>query len=640
MNELRAEGPSKEGFASSRASSRVGLAARNGSQLSPFKATLYELCEDPQIFAEPSSCALHRLLTYDGKLPFSSGLDALAELDRELFLQACHIPVKICRSMTMQVPGVTWIRVFYNALGRLHLRLESAALPDYGEGVPLLPIGFIRMQEAVYQNAVEAVVPGRSEEIALRVELDGLLEKIERSSGLVALLDRVDDAVRHVEAVYFYVDDELFSVMERISTLIPGDPGGGLLEALRTRALYEWSSAQRLCVAALRALFLSGKSIRFEEFNGRSLTARRLFARLRELAASYASHGIEVGLTDGKDLFTLAEAVGRSAAQSVGQRWIRCRWVTGLTYLKTEYILDDQRRAVASEIIPARIRNLYESWIGKPARGMDYQTLFADMTDCALAAGWADNLEMPEGTPAEQPLGALIQEIVTSAVVMVRADYGMSSSVRDIRPFLLGDPQVVLAAILELKPKDCYCCIVSRPGMRAEMGATIVPHVYRAVQNRMQFNRWHFLPGNFPEEWIPRSRHYYYPPTMPDTAEWSDQTRAGHTKAGVRYSIRSPGPDMGQPPLRIGVSSYRGFYDVRLARMDGPPFTCDEMLTTRHHCLWMGVVWTRIVAYAQSAAARLRPVVIKGFEVGDGYEPAMDEPKQRSRLQTGEERAA
>jgi len=181
-----------------------------------------------------------------------------------------------------------------------------------------------------------------------------------------------------------------------------------------------------------------------------------------------------------------------------------------------------------------------------------------------------------------------------------------------VGPLARLDAPAQLRAVLSLKPKDFYCCITSRPALRALIGPAIVDDVYRPVQTRMQFNRWHFICGSFPESDVPRDRHYFYPPLTPDLAEWSDVWHAGHTRAGVRYSVRVPGPDMSLGPLYIGGHPYRGFYDVRVVRVAGEPFTLDDLLVVRLHCLWMGALWRRLVADGS--------VAISGFTAGDGFE--------------------
>lgn len=580
-----------------------------------FERILDQLRADPYTLEQPIYAALSRFLTYDGRLPLEHGLDALNDLERRLFERAEGSAARLTRQPAAD-PGEESICVFYNDLGRLHLRRTIDPPPRYPSHVELLPLGYFAVPRALCDELERAIQPELAEERRLRALIDERLCAAERDGSLERILAVAEDAVRHVEAVCVYVDDELWSVMERCTTLIDTRKfGSGLLSGLRAAPLASWTPTQRLGVAALYALYQSGRSIRFEEFNGKQLTARRLFARLRALGSRYVAPGQPPGLPGDADLFALAEAVGRGAQDSIGRPWLRYRWINGLTYVKIERIADTPPDSAADAAIPDSIAALYEAWIGRPLdRRRGHAAIFAELADCALAGSAPAH---PPGTPARIPLELLIQSIVAAAVLAARADYGMSSSLRNPSALLAADDATLLSGMLALQPRDFFTCLVARPGLSALMGERIKQDVYAGVQARMQYNRWHFIAGNFARADIPQSRHHFYPPTLPDIAEWSDQQHGGHTQGGVRYSIRAPGPDMNQPPLMIGGRPYRGFYDVRVVRMEGPPFTLPDMLLVRHHSLWMGVVWRRLVAYCERSPGAL---AITGFEKGDGYE--------------------
>jgi hypothetical protein len=171
--------------------------------------------------------------------------------------------------------------------------------------------------------------------------------------------------------------------------------------------------------------------------------------------------------------------------------------------------------------------------------------------------------------------------------------------------------------VATLTPKDFFCCIVGSSHLARQFGSRLSGDVFRAVQARMQFNRWHFIPGNFPRSSVPDNRHYFYPPTMPDLAEWVDQFHAGHIRAAVRYSIRSPGPEILDVPLRISGHEFRGFYDVRVVRIEGAPFTIEDLRMVRAHSIWMGHIWRALVARCADSAVRAQ-LEITGFENGCG----------------------
>jgi hypothetical protein len=107
-------------------------------------------------------------------------------------------------------------------------------------------------------------------------------------------------------------------------------------------------------------------------------------------------------------------------------------------------------------------------------------------------------------------------------------------------------------------------------------------------------------------------------PLLPGTRKSGDGNsnvhHAGHARANVKYSVRAPGPDMSMPPLRIAIQTYRGFYDVRVVRMEGSEFTTEEMLRTRHRTLWVGQLVAVLVAHAEARSGKRH--VISGFRPG------------------------
>jgi len=585
-----------------------------------FSVILKKLREDPKIFLDSAYHSLGRLLTYDDKLPIEHGLYALNPFEVELFRTlegAEHL--KLTSSHDFSFSGYAG-QIFYNDFGRLHIRLEEEPFPNYGQEVKIDHIGYLDIPQDIFEIAQKKNQAELLKESYLRSELDSFLQAKESAGKLKDVLDLIDDVVRHIDNVYIYIQDELFSlVMDGYTNLIDTTKKPGFFSGLREKPLKDWTNEQRLGIAGFWCLFLSGGASRFEEFNGKQMTATRIYVRLQQLLEDYLNHGgtldTPIDLKSQIGLFELAKIVGDVAKQSIEKEWLRSRWINGLTWFKTEKVLFTPKSSEVDKAIPESIANLYKSWTGKSFNyDLGYEQIFSELADMAISGNVVGN----EETPAKQPIELLIQEIVTASVLATQSDYGMSSSMRN--PSLLIDENYenCLSTMMSLKPKDFYCCVVSRTGLSQQMGAVISDHIYRAVQARMEYNRWHFIPGNFVKTDVPRNRHYFYPPAMPDLAEWSDQHHPGHLLASVRYTIRSPGPDLNQPPLLIGGRYYRGFYDIRVVRMGSVPYDVQDMLVVRHHCLWMGVVWKRIVSHCEKNHGSVK---IIGFEKGQGYEP-------------------
>jgi hypothetical protein len=452
----------------------------------------------------------------------------------------------------------------------------------------------------------------------LRELIDRVLLDAENSGSLSGLLDDIEDSVRHVEAVCFYADDCLYAVMERVTNLVATRKGPGLIDHLRQCPVSDWRSSDRLAIVALRSLFLSGASVRFEEFNSIELTAKRFLQRLHNLGSSYST-ARQNPFEPLVHPFELGRQVGALAKGLKGAPWVRYRRVNGITFQKQEHCIQLTADKTSEQILKTSLRTLRSKW---PCEAADSaRAFFTQGAQNAIETSCFETERKPPGQApyagATSALERLIEDIVISAVQATDADYGMSSSLRRPGELFVDKTEELAAVVGALTPKDFYCCIAGTEELRQRFGERLNGDVFRAVQARMQFNRWHFVSGNLPRHLVADDRHYFYPPTMPDLAEWVDQFHAGHVRAAVRYSIRSPGPEIIDAPLEISGHEFRGFYDVRVVRVDDKPFDIQDLAIVRTHSLWMGYIWRTILANCLYPAVRGQ-LHIAGFANGHG----------------------
>jgi hypothetical protein len=572
---------------------------------------LQKVIAQAHLFDVPAKDAVTMLLTLGGRIPIENRTPALAPFDRTIF---DLLPGSVRLTPTPANNGEN-LHLYLNWLGRLHIRRICDEPIDYG-GEREIQIGYLALEPDILKKASAAADQVNHQEGLVRRELDRVLTEEERAGQLPALLDAIEDSVRHVEAICFYVDDRLYAVMERGTNLITTRKRTGLIDELRSKPVATWRSADRLAIVAMRALFLSGRSIRFEEFNSIELTARRLQQLLHRLGAVYAeAHSVR--FKPPSHPFELGRKVGELAQALDSANWLRYRVVSGITFGKHEHcvrLTSDQR---IDRIMRTCLEQMRSRW--HCTETDDPQFFFSEVANGAIEAtcqkqrtGSGD-----DGKPATTPLERLIEDVVSSAVLCTSADYGMSSSLRRPHEVVGHERDALPTLLMELTPKDFYCCIVGSSFLSRRFGSRLTNDVFRAVQARMQFNRWHFIVGNLPRDAISDDRHYFYPPTMPDLAEWVDQFHAGHIRAAVRHSIRSPGPEILDFPLRISGHEFRGFYDVRVVRIEGAPFTIEDLRLVRAHNAWMGHIWRTILARCADVTGK-QLVEITGFENGNG----------------------
>lgn len=578
---------------------------------------LHDVANDAAIFSIPAKDAISHLLTLGGRANIQDGYQTLASFDRAVADLLPDVSSHRVSKHALCSDGHIDCSLYFNALGRLHIRFPTDPVIDNGLG-PTIPIGHLALDASFMERAIARADGWRKAETQSRRTVTQILEDQEHSKTLSSFLDEVYDSVQHVEAVAFYIDDRLFAAVERINNLTTTRRGAGLLDLLRVQPLSAWSEADKLAVVALRSLFLSGKSVRFEEFNGSELSAVRLIDKLTALGRGYAAI-LDREFDQSQPLLTLAQTVGQLAGAIGSGSGVRYRKVNGLTFQKAEHIITHRE----SDAVRTRCEDAFGaiSELRSLPNDADRCNYFRTAAHAAIDETVRELSNRTSSAPAEgaatTSLELLIEQIVGSAVLATNADYGMSSSLRRPGELVIDDTDQFLNRVAELTPKDFYCCMVALNRLRTRYGDRLSGDIFRAVQARMQYNRWHFIPGNLPRDRIPADRNFFYPPVVPDVAEWVDQYHAGHSRAGVRYSIRAPGPEIVQPPLKLCQFEFRGFYDIRVVRMEGQPFSTEDLLVTRTHCLWMGAVWRAIIE--RCADMRVREGLrITGFTNGFG----------------------
>ncbi|MGS1003933.1 hypothetical protein [Burkholderia glumae] len=538
---------------------------------------------------------------------------ALAVLERhpELRVQA-----------SAPAPADTTLRLYVNSLGRLHIRPAAEPKIAYDEADSWVELGFVDAGAAVLA-AIEAEAEAwRAVERESMKEVRAALDRVHAEGQLPRVLDEVIDHVEHVESVCFYVGDRFFALIDRYVNLIDSKSGGGFLSALRKRDYADWSDDERLVVAALHALFLSGRSVRFEEFNGAMLSARDVVGRLNQLSDSYTKAGCEVAVPAELDLFERAALIREQTFCAIGKPWLRYRWIYGLNFQKTERILDS---TASTEAADQWYREFGEDFRGLVSPHGEFQppeyVAMALLANAAIARDVA-GIGCDAGSPAVTSWTEyLIEKTVASAVLATRSDYGMSSSLRDIGQLVSYDEATLIDTIHALTPASFFTAYVSHRTVE-RYGEAESAVIASSVQKRMQFNRWHFIPGNLDRPLVRQSRHWYYPPLVPDISAHSDMHRAAHNRARVKFSIRVPGPDMSRPPLNIAGRRYRGFYDVRVVRADGAEYGTEDMLRIRRRTLWLEALYTALANYLMTPDAKR--LTIQGFAAGSYRNLAAD----------------
>ncbi|MCX4690100.1 hypothetical protein OG401_38410 [Kitasatospora purpeofusca] len=501
-------------------------------------------------------------------------------------------------------------------------RSPLAGLSLWAPGEPTGPeaehVGGLRVPVEVLDAVAEETRVFEAREAADRHEADTILRTWEKNGELDDRLARLADWVERVESVYILIGRDVFSKSDAGTNTLTRQ---GLLTGLRASPVDDWRPADRLFVVLAYCLFVSGRSVRFEEFNGLQLSATGLREFLLDRHAQYCAALDRVpGGAAGLPLLELAKVVRELMHDVDRSELMRYRRINGLTFVKNERLLDFPLPR-DPETMPELVARHGRLNLGVEPTG-DVRADLRAMTLAAVALDAAAEADPGPAPPAQGAVGELLAAVVLSSIVATDADYGMSSSVRDLsglRGVRPGSPDGVLA----LKKGDFFCCCLPHPSRMAEVGEETAPILWRSAQ-RMMYNRWHFAPGEYDRAEIPDKRHYFFPPQVPDIAEHAEHHHGGHVASRVRYTIRAPGAQVWHPPFTVFGHGYRGCYDIRLVRMEGPPFTTTELAEAVRHCSLVDELWRTLAQGLQSGTLHVPPV--------DGFDRSWYESRGWERL--------
>ncbi|HEV7806058.1 MAG TPA: hypothetical protein VGO80_09580 [Solirubrobacteraceae bacterium] len=535
------------------------------------------------MFDRPAGSALVRLLTLAGRVRFEDAAAGLRPWEDAVLGEALTAETLRLRPPDEPLPlhGDSVI-VVQSRLGRLTLH-PVAEQPD-PDGVRLARL---ELPSEVAERARESAEEAELLETAARQPFDRMLADLAAQGRLADVVRDVADRVDHVESVYVYVGRHLFARSDVGNTLLRG----GELLSLAQLPLGEWTPDERIFVAAFHLLFMTGRSIRIEEFNGRQLSARSTRAWLERKHQLYSAR-LGLPYEPHHDLTELARRSGELRLRLEPGGAVGFRRVNGLTLGKRERV----GQLAELDPLPDELSPLLCAFAGSHSvsdRGAPTEVI-------ALLAKMAlrEKADDPDSTLVER----LLERIVLSAVCECGADYGMSSSICDLDR-LIPEADDRCAGVLDLVKQDFFCVSVPHPELVERLDEDTLSEVLQAVASRMRFNRWHFIAGNFERAEIPAKRHYFFPPLMPDIAQWSDLRHPGHTNSSVRHTIRAPGPALWRPPLRVFGNDYRGFFDIRLVRMSGQPFTLRELQIACRHCALVDAFWREGARMAEEGAS-------------------------------------
>ncbi len=547
---------------------------------------------DSQI-SQPAFLTIQRHLTFEGRIPYQQAIGSLTYFEQRVVRQTEENPNIRLTSVyeTDDLPEHSFLVIQEGHTGHVSI-LTPEDVASYQPSEPLFVLGAIQFSPNVYQSLESYRQESKKHLEDDTKEITSALEEMEQEGQIPLVISNIHENLNRIGPTFVHIGHQVYSTFDRIGkNVIDLKPESGtrLLTVLSQKPIATWTREEQIYIYGMHILLLSGGPARVEELNGSQITPVILKNFFDEKAEFYCG-SIGKPIPEDWSKRSLIEKATwvRSKLEEVNSKYLRYRSINGLTLRQEERIMGPKANFVV-ETVPQDLLTRINSIFGIEIRdGEEQEGYWKRVTKSVIKKNSRNDVPS---------LPLLVWSIISTAVEATGSEFGMSSTFRDAHKFLKKGP-------LSLDKYDFYCCVVpSRRVMELQSGNQ-TSEAMRLMANRMEFNRWHFLPASMPREEIPASRHWLYAPAIPDIATETDLHHGGHIEAGVHHSVRYPSP------ITVAGREYRGSYDIRLVRQTGEQFQPSDIVTAGKYLKALGGVYNSVINYVEQTDETVR---IEGF---------------------------
>lgn len=534
--------------------------------------------------------SIHRLITLEGRIPFNQALESLTAFEQRVVQQAQQDPginLIAVESPEADIPENSCFVIQEGHIGHVSILMPDE-IASYQAAAPLFIAGAVQFSEPDFRDLQEFK---KETELQLTEQIRDMaadLEVMEQEGELLGVISHIRENLMRIGPTFVHVGHHIYSTFDRVGKNIidlKSEGGTRLLATLVQKPVASWAPEEQLYIYAIHLLLISGGPARIEELNGGQISPTILQNFFNEKAQFYCQSTGENLPEDwsGKSLLGKAQWIGEKLHE-VNSGYLRYRSINGLILRQQERVMGSHANFVINHVpedLLTRIQNVFGIRVIEGESKEDYwKRVTEDVIRRPLAEGVL-------------PLPLLIWSIISTAVEKTNSDFGMSSTFRDTYQLLKKGP-------LNLNKQDFYCCVVPSTRIMQQQETEQVSEAMRFMANRMEFNRWHFIPANIARSQIPAVRDWLYAPAVPDIATQIDLHHGGHIKAGVRHSVRYPSA------ISVGGQEYNGAYDIRFVRQTGEPFIPEDIITARGYLDALGGVLNTVVNIVENTDQPIR----------------------------------
>lgn len=369
-------------------------------------------------------------------------------------------------------------------------------------------------------------------------------------------LCKIEYHLVHMAPVIYYVGNSCYSNFDYLNNLSKKSKQisrESLINYWLNTPLEQWECNDYIFVCFTNYILSSGIQTRLEEFNGKQISLRNLEFYLEFKYYQYQKLLKRNVIT--KDEFTCLSLEDKAkelklAWKEISQKLIVYREINGLSLQKSEKIIFNNN--LTSDFIEdKKLSKLLKEEFGIKS---------------------ADNLEEFEDSLREYFKGDvsyleekfydLLNFILLRLSEETRSDIAFSRYFGEIGQLIQLDLEKRYQDIVSLNPKNYYCLVTPSKKMLDLLPISVLSQIGMAINSRMLYNGWHYMPGNFIHDKGVnlKNRDFYFSAVFPDLTNKDKYHHVGHVKLDINNCIRVP------LAIRVNAKEYRALMDVRIFR--------------------------------------------------------------------------
>ncbi|WP_256326419.1 hypothetical protein [Staphylococcus sp. HMSC036D05] len=496
---------------------------------------------------------IRTLFTLDGKIDTSVGIKSLNLEQSVIYQNLTELNCKVV--FTSKLENVDENRIYFGITEYGRLLLGA----DYFLDNYTFTFGYFEVDEHVIKVIKDNIRQKiEIEEQIFNEEVNSFF-KDKSKDEINDILKFIKFNIYHMAPILLYVNDKTFSTFYNYNNLIKefdGDTDEFLLNNLPYKNIENWEKAEKIFVFNMYLLLKSGPPSRGEEVNGIHFSLSFLKDYFNQKIKEYSQ--ILKRKTDGDFSLEKQAVLIFSMRKEIENHYLIYRFINGLNLHKEERYIDNRELSKQNDdCLKTDLERLTSVKFSK-----DYYHYFCQIIE--------KNLDKEP----YQIIEKMMHTIINRAISRTSSDIGMARGFRAPLKFYEVHQKDELEEIFNWGQNEYFCCVVPSALMKSafQNNSKILAGVLTAISKRMEYNSWHYTPGNFLNNQTRITRHFYFPPVMADITKWSDQHHKGHVFAKVRHAIRCPGS------IKNGATIYNAFFDLRLMKQSGSDYSENDLV--------------------------------------------------------------